>query len=69
MKISKHWDGPDPGGTPGRVFTSSIGQELMVPGGPFCPRPPPGAFARIDRGASRRLENSLGRGPGASPPG
>src|SRR3990167_669171 len=35
MKISKHWDGPDPGATPGRVFTASIGQELMVPGGPF----------------------------------
>src|SRR3990167_10544869 len=34
-KIVKHWDGPDPGGTPGRVFTSSIGQELLVPGGSF----------------------------------
>ena len=35
MRIYKHWDGPDPGATPGRVFTASIGQELMVPGGPF----------------------------------
>src|SRR3990167_10667016 len=35
MRISKHWDGADPGGTPGRVFTASIGQELMVPGGKF----------------------------------
>ncbi|MEK7068407.1 MAG: hypothetical protein AAB964_01175 [Patescibacteria group bacterium] len=35
MRISKHWDGPDPGATPGRVFTASIGQELIVPGGKF----------------------------------
>lgn len=35
MRVYKHWDGPDPGATPGRVFTASIGQELMVPGGPF----------------------------------
>ena len=35
MKIVKHWDGPDPGATPGRVFTASIGQEFLVPGGAF----------------------------------
>ena len=35
QKIVKHWDGPDPGATPGRVFTTSIGQELLVPGGAF----------------------------------
>lgn len=35
MKISKHWDGADPGATPGRVFTASIGQELIVPGGAY----------------------------------
>jgi|SRR3990167_321966 len=35
MRIYKHWDGPDPGATPGRVFTSSIGQELLVSGGAF----------------------------------
>ena len=32
MRIFKHWDGPDPGGTPGRVFTASIGQETLVQG-------------------------------------
>jgi len=35
MRIFKHWDGPDPGATPGRVFTGSIGQEILVPGGAF----------------------------------
>lgn len=35
MRIFKHWDGPDPGATPGRVFTASIGQELLVAAGPF----------------------------------
>lgn len=30
MKIVKIWDGPDPGGTPGKVFTSSIGLEEII---------------------------------------
>jgi len=33
MKTSKIWDGTDPGATPGRVFTASIGQELIIPEG------------------------------------
>ena len=35
MRVYKHWDGPDPGGTPGRVFTASIGQETLVQGGAY----------------------------------
>ena len=35
MRIFKHWDGPDPGNTPGRVFTASIGQEQMTVAGAF----------------------------------
>lgn len=34
-KVSKIWDGTDPGGTPGRVFTASIGQENIIPEGKF----------------------------------
>ena len=30
MKVSKVWDGTDPGATPGRVFTGSIGQETIT---------------------------------------
>lgn len=33
MKVTKIWDGTDPGATPGRVFTASIGQETIVKGG------------------------------------
>lgn len=33
MKVSKIWDGTDPGATPGRVFTASIGQEAIVRNG------------------------------------
>ena len=33
MKVSKVWDGTDPGATPGRVFTASIGQETIVRSG------------------------------------
>lgn len=29
-KIAKVWDGTDPGATPGRVFTASIGQEEII---------------------------------------
>lgn len=35
MKPSKIYDGTDPGATPGRVFTASIGQETIVPEGKF----------------------------------
>lgn len=35
MRVSKIWDGADPGGTPGRVFTGSINQETIVAEGPF----------------------------------
>mgnify|MGYP001571826427 CR=1 FL=1 len=35
MRIFKHWDGPDPGGTPGRVFTASIGQEKLTRAGAY----------------------------------
>ncbi len=35
MRPSKVYDGSDPGGTPGRVFTASIGQETIVPEGAF----------------------------------
>lgn len=35
MRVTKHWDGPDPGATPGRVFTASLGQEPIVQGGAF----------------------------------
>lgn len=33
MKTTKVWDGTDPGGTPGRVFTASIPQETIIPEG------------------------------------
>lgn len=33
MKVSKVWDGTDPGATPGRVFTASIGQETIIKNG------------------------------------
>lgn len=33
MKVSKVWDGTDPGATPGRVFTASINQEEIIPEG------------------------------------
>ena len=29
-RVSKIYDGTDPGATPGRVFTASIGQEQIV---------------------------------------
>ncbi len=32
-KVSKVWDGTDPGATPGRVFTASIGQETIIQNG------------------------------------
>jgi hypothetical protein len=35
MRVFKHWDGSDPGGTPGRPFTASIGQEYLVQGGNY----------------------------------
>ncbi len=35
MKVQKIWDGTDPGATPGRVFTASIGQELIINEGAF----------------------------------
>ena len=35
MRISKVYDGTDPGATPGRVFTSSISQEEIIPEGKF----------------------------------
>ena len=35
MRVAKHWDGTDPGGTPGRIFTASIPQERLVAEGPF----------------------------------
>ncbi len=35
MKPVKIYDGTDPGATPGRVFTASIGQETIVPEGKF----------------------------------
>ncbi|HRY62688.1 MAG TPA: hypothetical protein P5056_02885 [Candidatus Paceibacterota bacterium] len=34
-KVSKIYDGTDPGATPGRVFTASIGQETIVQEGKF----------------------------------
>lgn len=33
MKVTKVWDGTDPGATPGRVFTGSINQEEIIPEG------------------------------------
>lgn len=35
MKVTKVWDGTDPGATPGRAFTASIPQETIVPDGGF----------------------------------
>ena len=35
MRISKIYDGSDPGGTPGKDFTSSIDQEEIIPQGAF----------------------------------
>ena len=35
MKVVKVYDGTDPGGTPGRVFTASIGQEEITQDGAF----------------------------------
>ncbi len=35
IKVDKIWDGTDPGATPGRAFTASIGQEIIVPAGNF----------------------------------
>lgn len=35
MKVAKVFDGTDPGATPGRVFTSSISQETIIPEGGF----------------------------------
>lgn len=32
-RVSKVYDGTDPGATPGRVFTASIGQETIIPEG------------------------------------
>ena len=34
-KVSKVWDGTDPGNTPGRAFTASIAQETIIPEGAF----------------------------------
>lgn len=34
-RFSSIYDGADPGGTPGRVFTASIGQETIVPDDKF----------------------------------
>lgn len=34
-KIVSIYDGPDPGATPGRVFTASVGDETIVPEGKF----------------------------------
>jgi len=33
MKVSKVYDGTDPGPTPGRAFTASVGQETIIPEG------------------------------------
>lgn len=33
MKVTKIWDGTDPGATPGRAFTASIPQETIIPEG------------------------------------
>ena len=35
MKVSKVYEGTDPGATPGRVFTASIAQEQIIPEGKF----------------------------------
>jgi len=35
MKVAKIYEGTDPGATPGRVFTASIGQEKIVNEGAF----------------------------------
>ncbi len=35
MRITKIWEGTDPGATPGRAFTASIPQETIVPEGKF----------------------------------
>ena len=35
MRVSKIWDGTDPGATPGRAFTADIGQEEIIQQGKF----------------------------------
>lgn len=51
MRVSKVYDGTDPGATPGRVFTANVGQEEIIPSGAFLDSLSLGLKGAISTGA------------------